>query len=79
MTGRSAQREDGFTLIELVVAMAMAITVVIGLSGIMIVTLHQTKGTLTRVDAVTLRFGAESAEHAVRMLNCLSAMSFMLR
>ncbi|KAH0443205.1 hypothetical protein KCU90_g1413, partial [Aureobasidium melanogenum] len=35
--------------------------------------------TLTRVDAVTLRFGAESVEHAVRMLNCLSAMSFMLR
>jgi len=35
--------------------------------------------TLTRIDAVTLRFGAESAEHAVRMLNCLSAMSFMLR
>jgi D-amino peptidase len=35
--------------------------------------------TLTRVDAVTLRFGVESAEHAVRMLNCLSAMSFMLR
>ncbi|HEX7911211.1 MAG TPA: M55 family metallopeptidase [Paraburkholderia sp.] len=35
--------------------------------------------TLTRVDAVTLRFGAASVEHAVRMLNCLSAMSFMLR
>jgi D-amino peptidase len=35
--------------------------------------------TLTRVDAVTLRFRAASAEHAVRMLNCLSAMSFMLR
>ncbi|WP_025601297.1 M55 family metallopeptidase [Burkholderia sp. WSM2230] len=35
--------------------------------------------TLTRVDAVTLRFDAASAEHAVRMLNCLSAMSFMLR
>jgi D-amino peptidase len=35
--------------------------------------------TLARVDAVTLRFGAASAEHAVRMLNCLSAMSFMLR
>ncbi|NML29320.1 M55 family metallopeptidase [Paraburkholderia antibiotica] len=35
--------------------------------------------TLTRVDGVTLRFGAASAEHAVRMLNCLSAMSFMLR
>ncbi|WP_233851009.1 M55 family metallopeptidase [Paraburkholderia sp. HD33-4] len=35
--------------------------------------------TLTRVDGVTLRFSAASAEHAVRMLNCLSAMSFMLR
>lgn len=35
--------------------------------------------TLERVDAVTLRFGAASAEHVVRMLNCLSAMSFMLR
>lgn len=35
--------------------------------------------TLARVDAVTLRFSAASAEHAVRMLNCLSAMSFMLR
>jgi D-amino peptidase len=35
--------------------------------------------TLTRVDAVTLRFSAPSAEHVVRMLNCLSAMSFMLR
>jgi len=35
--------------------------------------------TLTRVDGVTLRFNAASAEHAVRMLNCLSAMSFMLR
>jgi Tfp pilus assembly protein PilW len=45
------QREEGFTLIELVVAMAIAITVVIALSGIMIVTLRQTKGTLTRVDA----------------------------
>jgi D-amino peptidase len=35
--------------------------------------------TLTRVDAVTLRFDAASAEDAVRMLNCLSAMSFRLR
>ncbi|MGF6968797.1 D-amino peptidase [Paraburkholderia sp. WC7.3g] len=35
--------------------------------------------TLTRVDGVTLRFSAASAEHAVRMLNCLSAMSFTLR
>jgi Tfp pilus assembly protein PilV len=51
MTGRTAKREDGFTLIELVVAMAIAITVVIALSGIMIVTLRQTRGTLTRVDA----------------------------
>ncbi|MGF6773257.1 D-amino peptidase [Paraburkholderia sp. GAS199] len=35
--------------------------------------------TLTRIDGVTLRFDAASVEHAVRMLNCLSAMSFMLR
>ncbi|WP_322011787.1 M55 family metallopeptidase [Paraburkholderia sp. J12] len=34
---------------------------------------------LERIDAVTLRFEAASAEHTVRMLNCLSAMSFMLR
>jgi D-amino peptidase len=34
---------------------------------------------VTRVDGVTLRFNAASVEHVVRMLNCLSAMSFMLR
>ncbi|MGU7780966.1 M55 family metallopeptidase [Burkholderia sp. PU8-34] len=35
--------------------------------------------TLERVDAVTLRFETPSVEHAVRTLNSLSAMSFMLR
>jgi D-amino peptidase len=35
--------------------------------------------TLERIDGVTLRFGAPCVEHAVRVLNCLSAMSFMLR
>ncbi|CAN0625936.1 D-amino peptidase [Burkholderia multivorans] len=34
---------------------------------------------LERVDAVTLRFSVASVEHVVRTLNCLSAMSFMLR
>ncbi|MBN3752593.1 M55 family metallopeptidase [Paraburkholderia sp. Tr-20389] len=34
---------------------------------------------LERVDGVTLRFSTASVEHAVRTLNCLSAMSFMLR
>ncbi|MBP0592772.1 M55 family metallopeptidase [Paraburkholderia sp. LEh10] len=34
---------------------------------------------LERVDGVTLRCSAPSVEHAVRTLNCLSAMSFMLR
>jgi D-amino peptidase len=34
---------------------------------------------LTRIDGVTLRFETPSVEHAVRTLNCLSAMSFMLR
>lgn len=32
-----------------------------------------------RLDAVTLRFHAACVEHAVRMLNCFSAMSFALR
>ncbi len=35
--------------------------------------------TVKRLDAVTLRFHAACVEHAVRMLNCFSAMSFMLR
>ncbi|SAL23840.1 peptidase [Caballeronia peredens] len=34
---------------------------------------------LERIDAVTLAFDAPSAEHVVRTLNCLSAMSFMIR
>ncbi|MEM5384373.1 M55 family metallopeptidase [Paraburkholderia phymatum] len=34
---------------------------------------------LERVDGVTLSFSTPSVEHAVRTLNCLSAMSFMLR
>lgn len=35
--------------------------------------------TLERVDGVTLSFAADSVQSAVRMLNCLSAMSFMLK
>ena len=35
--------------------------------------------TLERIDGVTLQFAAASVEHAVRMLNCLSAMALMLR
>lgn len=34
---------------------------------------------LERVDGVTVRFPADSVQAAARMLNCLSAMSFMLR
>jgi D-amino peptidase len=34
---------------------------------------------LERVDGTMLRFAADSVEHAVRMLNSLSAMSTMLR
>jgi D-amino peptidase len=32
-----------------------------------------------RVDGSTLHFGADSMQSLVRVLNCLSAMSFMLR
>lgn len=32
-----------------------------------------------RIDGSTLRFGADSMQSLVRMLNCFSAMSFMLR
>ena len=35
--------------------------------------------TLERIDGVTLEFSAAFVEHAVRMLNCLSAMALMLR
>jgi len=35
--------------------------------------------TLERIDAVTLAFDAPSIESVVRILNCLSAMSFMIR
>ncbi|SAK54670.1 peptidase [Caballeronia pedi] len=35
--------------------------------------------TLERIDAVSLAFDAPSVEHVVRILNCLSAMSFMIR
>jgi D-amino peptidase len=34
---------------------------------------------LDRVDGVTLQFSAASIEHAIRMLNCLSAMAAALR
>jgi Tfp pilus assembly protein PilV len=43
--------ERGFTLIELCVAMAGGIVVMIGLLSIMIATLHQTQRTFTKVDA----------------------------
>jgi hypothetical protein len=43
--------EDGFTLAELVVAMAAGVVVMMGLVSIMVVTLHQSQRTFTRVDA----------------------------
>jgi Tfp pilus assembly protein PilW len=43
--------EEGFTLIELVVAMAAGLIVLFALTTIMIVSLHQTQRTFTKVDA----------------------------
>lgn len=45
------RRSAGFTLIELVVAMAAGIVVLFALSGLMIATLHQSQQTFTRIDA----------------------------
>lgn len=41
----------GFTLVELLVAMAAGMVILFALSALMIVTLHQTQRTFTRVDA----------------------------
>jgi Tfp pilus assembly protein PilW len=46
-----AREDSGFTLVELVVAMAMGIVVMFALSDIMIAMLHQSQRTFTRVDA----------------------------
>lgn len=48
--GRAA-RDGGFTLVELVVAMAVGIVVLFALSAVMIVALHQSQRTFTRIDA----------------------------
>ena len=48
---RTSAEQSGFTLVELVVAMAMGIVVMFALSSIMITMLHQTQRTFTRVDA----------------------------
>jgi Tfp pilus assembly protein PilV len=45
------RHQSGFTLVELVVAMAMGIVVMLALSSIMIAMLHQSQRTFTRVDA----------------------------
>jgi type II secretory pathway pseudopilin PulG len=50
-TRRTSAEQSGFTLVELVVAMAMGIVVMFALSSIMIAMLHQTQRTFTRVDA----------------------------
>jgi len=49
--GTRARDENGITLVELVVSMAAGVVVLIGLSSIMVVTLHQTQRTFTTVDA----------------------------
>ena len=48
---RATSEQSGFTLVELVVAMAMGIVVMFALSYIMIAMLHQSQRTFTRVDA----------------------------
>jgi prepilin-type N-terminal cleavage/methylation domain-containing protein len=50
-TRRRLGPQDGFTLVELMVAMACATVVMFGLTSIMIVTTRQTQSTFTRIDA----------------------------
>jgi Tfp pilus assembly protein PilE len=47
----AARSEHGFTLIELLVAMSCAIVIIFALVGIMIVAMHQSQRTFTRVSA----------------------------
>jgi prepilin-type N-terminal cleavage/methylation domain-containing protein len=47
----ATDRQAGFTLVELLVAILMGIVVLFALTEIMIVTLHQTQRVFTRVDA----------------------------
>jgi prepilin-type N-terminal cleavage/methylation domain-containing protein len=47
----ATDRQAGFTLVELLVAILMGIVVLFALTEIMIVTLHQTQHVFTRVDA----------------------------
>jgi Tfp pilus assembly protein PilW len=50
-TRRTSAEQSGVSLIELVVAMAMGIVIMLALSSIMITMLHQSQRTFTRVDA----------------------------
>ncbi|HEX3979401.1 MAG TPA: prepilin-type N-terminal cleavage/methylation domain-containing protein [Solirubrobacteraceae bacterium] len=47
----SVPAADGYTLVELVVAMAIAMVVLVGLLSIVVVTLHSTQRVFTTVDA----------------------------
>lgn len=51
MIAARLRAEGGFTLVELVVAMAAGIIVMFAATSIMIVTMHQTQRTFTKVDA----------------------------
>jgi prepilin-type N-terminal cleavage/methylation domain-containing protein len=46
-----ARAQDGFTLVELVVAMAVGLIVMVAAVSILIVTTHQTQRTFTKIDA----------------------------
>jgi type II secretory pathway pseudopilin PulG len=48
---RSLCAADGFTLVELLVAMACSIVIMLALTGVMIVTMDQSQNTFTREDA----------------------------
>lgn len=68
MSGQRPPVEAGFTLVELLVAMAAGIAVLMGLISVLIFTLHQTQRTFTKVDATrrarTALAGIENQLHS---------------
>ena len=69
----SARAESGFTLVELLVAMAASMIVLIGLSEVLVAVLHQSQATVTRVASTrNARIGFSTIENELHSA-CVSS------